>query len=162
MDEFGTDAVRYFLLRHIHPFEDSDFTRDRFIEDYNANLANGLGNLVSRVMKLAETHLDAPADISEHEAFDDYLGLLSAYQFNESCDLIWKEIAACDVRIQEEKPFSVIKTDPEKGKAQIADLVRTVYRIARMLHPIMPATSALIKQAVKENKKPENLFARRD
>jgi methionyl-tRNA synthetase len=52
INEYGTEAVRYFLLRHLHPFEDSDFTLERFKEMYNANLANGLGNLVARIMKL--------------------------------------------------------------------------------------------------------------
>src|SRR3989344_5203119 len=53
VNEYGVDAVRYFIARHMHPFEDSDFTLDKFKEAYNANLANGLGNLVARIMKLA-------------------------------------------------------------------------------------------------------------
>ena len=57
--EYGVDALRYYLLRHIHPFEDSDFTLEKFKEVYNAHLANGLGNLVSRVMKLSEKYLIA-------------------------------------------------------------------------------------------------------
>jgi methionyl-tRNA synthetase len=54
VDEYGADALRYYLARHINPFEDSDFTMEKFKEAYNAGLANGLGNLVSRVMKMAE------------------------------------------------------------------------------------------------------------
>src|SRR3989338_6974971 len=54
--EYGTDALRYFLLREISPFEDSPFTMERFKDAYNANLANGLGNLVSRIMTMASTH----------------------------------------------------------------------------------------------------------
>ena len=55
VSEYGTDALRYYLAREITPFEDGDFTMERFKEVYNANLANGLGNLVSRIMKLAVT-----------------------------------------------------------------------------------------------------------
>ena len=53
VEKYGKDAVRYFLLREISTFEDSPFTIERFKEAYNANLANGLGNLVSRVVKLS-------------------------------------------------------------------------------------------------------------
>ncbi|HEX8994323.1 MAG TPA: methionine--tRNA ligase [Candidatus Paceibacterota bacterium] len=60
-EEYGSDALRYFLARHVHPFEDSDVTMERFKEIYNADLANGLGNIVSRVMRLAEMYLDKPA-----------------------------------------------------------------------------------------------------
>src|SRR3990167_9632853 len=58
--EYGTDAVRYFLARHVHPFDDSDFTPAHFKDAYNAGLANGLGNLASRIMQLAQTHLSEP------------------------------------------------------------------------------------------------------
>jgi methionyl-tRNA synthetase len=54
VDEYGTDALRYYLLKEIHPFEDSDFTKERFMEIYNSGLANGLGNLVSRLAKMCE------------------------------------------------------------------------------------------------------------
>jgi methionyl-tRNA synthetase len=53
--EYGTDALRYFVAREIGSFEDSPFTMERFKNSYNTNLANGLGNLVSRVMKMATT-----------------------------------------------------------------------------------------------------------
>jgi len=49
MNRFGADPLRYFLLREIQPFEDGDFTEERFVEAYNANLANGLGNYISRI-----------------------------------------------------------------------------------------------------------------
>ncbi|MEK7135810.1 MAG: methionine--tRNA ligase, partial [Patescibacteria group bacterium] len=54
--KYGTDATRYMLLRHINPMEDSDVTWERLDEWYTAHLTNGLGNLVARVMKLAETY----------------------------------------------------------------------------------------------------------
>ncbi len=161
-EEFGIDVVRYFFLRHMHPFEDSDFTRERFIESYNAGLANGLGNLVSRVMKMAEEHLEGPVTVPEWEDFTDYFALLDAFKFNEACDLIWQKIAECDALIQETQPFRVIKDDVEKGRVLIADLAVRLYTIGRMLNPIMPTTSKLIKDAVKANKKPENMFARRE
>ncbi len=55
--EFGTDAFRYFVTKELHPFEDSPFTIEKFKEAYNAGLANGIGNLTSRIMKMAEAHM---------------------------------------------------------------------------------------------------------
>lgn len=160
-EEFGIDAVRYFFLRHIHPFEDSDFTRERFIEAYNAGLANGLGNLASRVMKMAEEHLAEPVTVPEWEDFTEYFALLDAFRFNEACEFVWREIAECDALIQETQPFKVVKEAAEKGRALIADLAVRLYTIGRMLNPLMPSTSKIIKDAVKANKKPENLFVRK-
>lgn len=60
IEKYGTDATRYLLLRHVHPFDDSDVTWEKLDEWYTANSVNGLGNLVARVMKMAETHLEAP------------------------------------------------------------------------------------------------------
>ncbi|MBP9771837.1 MAG: methionine--tRNA ligase [Candidatus Pacebacteria bacterium] len=162
VDEFGIDAVRYFFLRHIHPFEDSDFTRERFVESYNAGLANGLGNLVSRVMKMAEEHLTEPVTVPEWEDFSEYFALLDAFKFNEACEMIWSKISVCDTYIQEMQPFRLVKEDAEKGKAIIAELAVRLYSIGRMLNPLMPATSQIIKDAVKANKKPENLFSRKE
>ena len=58
IDTYGAEALRYYLAREISPFEDGDFTKEKFIEVYNANLANGLGNLVSRSLKMAEQYFD--------------------------------------------------------------------------------------------------------
>lgn len=55
-ERFGADALRYYMLREVQPFEDGDFTEEKFVEVYNANLANGLGNYVSRVSKMIETY----------------------------------------------------------------------------------------------------------
>src|SRR3989344_6067109 len=57
VDEYGVDALRYFLARHVHPFDDSDFTMERFKEAYNADLANGIGNLVARILTMSSQYL---------------------------------------------------------------------------------------------------------
>ena len=58
VNEYGTDTLRYFLLREVSSFEDSPFTVERFKDAYNAGLANGLGNLSSRILTLSEKYLD--------------------------------------------------------------------------------------------------------
>ncbi|MCI0597870.1 class I tRNA ligase family protein, partial [Candidatus Parcubacteria bacterium] len=159
--KYGTDATRYLLLRHVHPFEDTDVTSERLDEWYTANLVNGLGNLVARVMKLAEDHLPAPIAIPEPQPFPEKLtDGLTRFEFNYALDCIWERIAKADARMTSEEPFKLIKTDPNRAKQIIYELVTELYSIGRFLYAFMPETNEKIKQAVKENKKPENLFPR--
>lgn len=158
---YGTDATRYLLLRHVHPFEDTDITWERLDEWYTANLVNGIGNLASRIMKMAETHLSAPIERPEVSSFDTtYTIAFEHYDMQSACDHIWKNIGDLDERIATEQPFKVVKENPEKAKKMITELVKELYGIARLLNPIMPATNAIIKEAILQNKKPENLFPR--
>ncbi|PIR39981.1 MAG: methionine--tRNA ligase [Candidatus Zambryskibacteria bacterium CG10_big_fil_rev_8_21_14_0_10_34_34] len=160
--EYGTDALRYFLLREVSSFEDSPFSEERFKETYNANLANGLGNLVSRVMKMAEDNLDKPVEISEREDMQEFFDYLNKFEINKSCDFIWSKIGEMDKFIQEMEPFKIVKTDKEKGQKIISDLVIKLYYVARMLNPILPETSEKIKELIKQNKSPDKpLFIRK-
>lgn len=161
VNEYGADALRYFLLRHIHPTEDSDFTMERFAESYNASLVNGLGNLTARIMKLAQDNL-ATSNVPDAKPFpEEYTAAVDSFDFNTAMDFIWKEVQRVDQKITETAPFKVIKTDPEAGKSLIAELTQELYWIARYLQPFMPATSDIIKNAIEENKKPENMFPRK-
>ncbi|OYV27502.1 MAG: hypothetical protein B7W98_01660, partial [Parcubacteria group bacterium 20-58-5] len=91
---------------------------------------------------------------------DEYWNALNAFEFNRAMDLIWARIQALDERITAEKPFTIVKEDAERGRAIIAELATELYRIGRLLNPFMPKTNELIKKAVLENKKPDNLFPR--
>jgi methionyl-tRNA synthetase len=160
--EYSTDALRYYLARHIHPFEDSDFTVEKFKETYNANLANGLGNLVARVMQLAQTHLSEPVKVEFTPYPKDFTDALEKFEINRAADYVWGRIGALDERITKEEPFKLVKTDTEKGKVLIADLVRELAAIDLLLEPIIPATSKKIIDAIVANKKPETLFPRKE
>lgn len=162
--KYGTDATRYMLLRHVHPTEDADVTWERMDEWYTANLVNGLGNLVARVMKLAEQYLPEPValptDTDLQPGVDAIAKLLEEFHFNAGLDMLFARISAADARITAEEPFRLVKTNPEAGQAIIAELAREVYALAHLLAPFMPATSVVIKEAVRDNRKPENLFPR--
>ncbi|MFM2330625.1 MAG: hypothetical protein RLZZ26_132 [Candidatus Parcubacteria bacterium] len=161
VEKYGVDAVRYILLRHVSPTEDSDLTLEAIHDHYTAHLTNGLGNLVARVMKLAETNLPAPVARPEPVDFPkEYTDAIDAFEFNRAMDLIWSRIQKLDERITAEKPFAVVKEDEAKGRAMIIEMATELYQIARLLTPFMPTTSETIKKAVLENKKPENLFPR--
>ena len=165
VEEYGTDAVRYYLLRHAHPFEDSDLTEAGVRDAYNANLANGIGNQVAWVMTLAEQYLDAPVDV-EDQPFETAVGeKIEQYALNEAMDLIFEYVGKGDVYMQEHEPYKAIKSgEPaarEKAKEDIIKMVRHIYHVAESLEPFMPETAQKIKDTIKENKKPETLFPRK-
>lgn len=163
IEEYGYEAVRYYLTREVSPFEDGDMTKDRFKESYNANLANGIGNLTSRIMKMAQDNLEAPVLIADWEDMSKYFMLYDAFEISKAADFVWNEIKALDQYIQEHQPFKLIKTDREAGQKMISSLVARLYSVARMLNPIMPETSEKIKTLIRENKTPEvPLFVRKD
>ncbi len=163
VEEYGTDALRYYLARELSSFEDSDMTMEKFKEAYNANLANGIGNLASRILALSEKYLSECPPIPDKSDFTEYFDFYEKFDIQKACDFIWNEITALDKMIQTTEPFKVIKVDEEKGKALLNDLVVKLYTIARMLNPIMPETNAILKKLIKENKKPTNpLFMRKD
>ena len=85
---------------------------------------------------------------------------VEAFRFNDAMDFIWGNIQRLDRRINEEEPYKVIKTDPVMGKAMIQTLVSDLREVAEALTPFMPETSKKIIDAIKLNKKPENLFPR--
>ncbi len=154
---YGTEATRYLLLRHVHPFDDSDITWEKLDEWYTAGLVNGLGNLVSRVLKMSETYLE----LEDFPPLDPTtLDLPETYNLQQVLDHIWALIGNADAIIAETEPFKLIKTDPEVAKDILRDLREDVLHIGRLLLPFMPETSAVIRQAVRANQKPENLFSR--
>lgn len=154
---YGTDATRYILLRHVHPFDDSDLTWEKMDEYYTANLVNGLGNLVARIMKMSETHL-APEDFPLMDPTT--LDAPDMLEAQHAMDHIWSLIGKCDEVIATTEPFKLIKTEPEQAKAIMSNLRADLLHIGRLLLPCMPETSSIIRAAVRANKKPDNLFAR--
>ncbi len=165
VNEYGSDAFRFFVAKEVSNFEDSPFTMERLKTSYNAGLANGLGNLTSRIMKMASDNLEGPiANIpKEWEELKTFSKFLESFEISKAADWIWLHIGQLDAYIQENQPFKVVKTNPEEGKRMIAELVSRLYVVALMLSPILPGTSSKIIELVNENKSPEiPLFLRKD
>lgn len=161
--EYGTEALRYFLAREVGSFEDSPFTLERFKASYNSGLANGLGNLVSRVMKMATTHLDVPISVPEGPISSDYQKALNSFDIKSATDIVWLHIATADFVIQDKAPFKLVKTDPDAGKKVIRDLLVHLHTVGRMLEPILPETAQAIQTLVRENRMPDApLFLRKE
>lgn len=162
VNEYGVDALRYYLTREVTPFEDGDFTMEHFKEVYNANLANGLGNLVARVMKMSEDNNVATLHSESAYLYSSEIGAaLDRFEFHEATNHVWSRIKRLDQKITEDEPYRVVKRDPVMGKVMIQELVQGLYDLARSLEPFMPDTSQKILEAIKENKKPQTLFERK-
>jgi methionyl-tRNA synthetase len=149
VEKYGTDALRYWIIREANMFEDSDFTWEKFKESYNANLANGLGNLVSRILKLAITH-DVRRDIVSDLGHPSYIKALEEYRLKDAIDYVWIEIGKLDRYIQHTEPFKTIKTDPIKARLDIKKCLGELDAIAHLLKPFMPSTSERIKDILNE------------
>lgn len=141
-DKYGLESFRYFLLSQIPIDDDGDFTEERFKEVCNADLANGLGNLVSRVAKLCE-RVDLPGG-NVPVSFDPKLTtLLDKYEFNKALEHLWSEIKEADVAINEQKPW---EKDNSNLKVILPNLVERILHIGFNLQPFLPVTSDKILQ----------------
>lgn len=161
VEKYGTDAVRYFLLAKLHPYEDSDFSYDRFEEAFNGDLANGLGNLVSRVAKLCEkSGFDFSNDALMHDNFSEEIGKqLEQYRFDEALKIIWDKVSKTDKYINENEPW---KLEGEKLKEVLSKAVESIKHIAYSLKPFLPETATKIEEQFKgpKIKSGEPLFPR--
>ncbi len=172
ISEYGTDALRYFLLREVSSFEDSPFTIERFKTSYNSGLANGLGNLVSRVMRMTTSNgVVLDNKIVEEIKQNDVLKVFyekqekgwGGYNLQIVIDAVWDLISHADKYIQDNQPFKTIKIDKEKGERELSELLAYLDIIAESLMSILPETALKISQYVKTGTMPETpLFLRKD
>jgi methionyl-tRNA synthetase len=164
--DYGADAIRYFLLREIPFGQDGDFSVDKFKARYEADLANGLGNLLSRLANLIERYSDGqiPELFDPPRDLDKADKLLLELKFHEALGFIWEEIAWANKLIDESKLWELPERDPKKFFEYISTLSAHLYEIAKKLSPFMPETSESIRSALSADriKKPEPLFPRLD
>ena len=152
--KYGADALRYYLLSQISPFQDGDFSEKKLVEVYNSDLANGLGNLIARVAKLCETanFKQSPSENNRHVITDfiEYKKLLNEYRFNEALNFIWEKITKVDKYINEEKHWELLKTPAGNLKRPINAIlehaVDEIEEIAELLEPLLPQTAEKIKE----------------
>ncbi|MCR4306631.1 MAG: methionine--tRNA ligase [Candidatus Yonathbacteria bacterium] len=163
--EYGVDALRYYLARKITPFEDGDFTIEHFKEVYNADLANGLGNLTSRILKMSALYLDGSVAVENRALTDpemsEYRQYLDGYEISKAADLVWKHIGELDKHIQETEPFKLIKEDKEKAIEIVRELVKKLHQVSVQLLPFLPETAAIIQESIAANKIIKPLFMRK-
>ncbi len=183
--DYGADALRYYVLRELPLFEDGDYTEEKFKTAYNANLANGLGNYVSRIFKMGFSYFDGkikkPSDILlssvpfkeegrekftvpyvfEHVFWSEYKKNMSEIKISAAADTVWRAISDLDSYIQGYEPFKLIKKDEEKTSAVLWSLFFGLANISRMIYPFMPETAENIMEALgtEADKKEEGDFS---
>ena len=162
VDEYGTDMLRLFVSKEVSMFEDSPFTLERVAATYNANLVNGIGNLVSRCLTMAQSYDVDISDLVFPNFADIAHPAYERFDYAEVTNSIWAEIADLDKYITDTEPFKTFKVDPEKARADVHHVITGLARVSVLLQPIMPATADKIKALIIKREKPsEPLFGRK-
>lgn len=158
VEKYGTDAVRYYLLREIPPTNDGDFSYRRMEELYNADLANQLGNLVSRLTNLGEQD-ELTTDLKNKEFIDKTtVELFNSFQFNLILENIWKQIKTLNKEIDEFAPWKKNSADRKEFLLKCLDKLNS---IGFRLQPFLPEVSEkIIKSTQGKIKKISSLFPR--
>lgn len=152
IDQYGLDAFRYFFARHIPTQDDGDFTWEKFETAYNNELANDLGNLVSRVANMLTKYQagvigDAP--LGEHD-MKPYREAMESLNFDRALDDVWQMVRSLNQYIENVKPWEIAKAkdkdpDAEPHLAEVlAHCVGNLLQIGDLLVPFMPSTAAAI------------------
>lgn len=157
IEKYGVDGTRYVLLTAFNFGEDGDFSWESFNRLYNADLANGLGNLIARVAKLCETN-KIFLDKDGFTFSDKVIELIESYKFNEALAYIWNEISDTDKLINLQKPWE-LKGD--QLEFALKELILRIRQIAFNLRPFLPETSEkILSQFSGEIKSAPPLFPR--
>ncbi len=156
VEKFGIDGTRYLLLSFGNFGEDIDVSWEKFTEKYNADLANGLGNLVSRIIKLSSEFNYKMGDVSIIPQFAE---LVDSMELGRALEYIWDKVREDNKYIEDNKPWELAKSDIAKFGDVMQKLFINLNLIAEHLLPFMPETSEKIKKSL-ETKKTEILFQR--
>lgn len=162
--KYGSDAVRYFLLREVAFGQDGDVSEEKLRARYEGELANGLGNLVSRLTTLVEKFTDGKVVI-DLNIFPNDEGLSKSvenFRFHEALGIIWQWVQWGNKTVDENKLWELGKTDLDKFKEIANGLASSIAFIAEKLKPFLPETAEKINQIINAEKitKAEPLFPR--
>ncbi|MCA9328207.1 methionine--tRNA ligase [Candidatus Saccharibacteria bacterium] len=153
IEKYGVDPFRYFFARHISSYDDGDFTWEKYEEVYNSELANELGNAVSRVAAMIVKYQEGViGDIppAEHDA-NRYHEAIAECRFDRALEEVWEQVRGLNQYIDEEKPWEVAKEgDSEQLQEVLAYMASALMEIAELLVPFMPQTAAKIKSVFAE------------
>jgi methionyl-tRNA synthetase len=147
IDKYGVDALRYYLMRHVPSYEDGDFSWSRFEEVYNNELANELGNAVSRTAAMIikyQSGIIGDMPDAEHDIAP-YTKALEQCKFDRALEEVWEQVRGLNQYIDEEKPWELAKhSDYDHLREVLAYMCGCLLEIADLLEPFMPGTTAKI------------------
>ncbi len=157
-EKYGIDALRYYLLAKMNPFEDSDFTKEKFEDVYKSDLQNGLGNLVARVAAMAEKSAFS-FPVKKTTMSESVNVALQNYKFESALGAIWDVIRKADQFVSEKKVWTL---SGDELQTALSQLVGDIRQIALDLTPFMPETAKKIAGQYNQEKitKAEPMFPR--
>ena len=162
--KYGSDAVRYLLMREVAFGQDGDVSEEKLRIRYEGDLANGLGNLVSRLTNMIEKFCDGriPEILQPRPDLEEVGGLIGTYRFHEALAKIWESVAWANEYIDKSKPWALAKSDPEKLEKVLSELSAEVHMISKVLAPFLPVSAERIRVAFEGEKitKVNDLFPR--
>ena len=145
IDKHGIDAFRYYFLRHVDTFADSDFTWEKFENAYSNELANDLGNLVQRLATLIAKNKIELVEQDEYKLPEDYMKLMESFEFSKAFDLTWEKIKDLNKRIDDEKPWEFAKNGKTNELNECLNSIASdLLLVNNMLSPFIPTTSEKI------------------
>ncbi len=161
--EYGTDAVRYLLITSFQFGKDGDISLSRFRDKYNNDLANGIGNLVSRIAKLSEKLPHNPAEIEKTMSIKDakIAEYFDSHKPDEALRYIWSKITVLDQKMAQDKPWETESI--AELSATLKEYIEGLIVIGLLLKPFLPETSQRILDIFTKDiiSKPEPLFIRK-
>ena len=155
IEEYGADALRYYLLRHIPSYSDGDFSRVTFEASYNNELANELGNALNRTLAMINNYLGGEIGAippPEHDIAG-YQRAIEECRFDRALDEVWAQVRGLNQYIDETKPWVLAKSDDKDHLREVlAYQVGSLLEVAELLGPFMPETALKIKNTFKSGK----------
>jgi methionyl-tRNA synthetase len=157
VDKYGVDPLRYYLMREIPTGDDGDFSRGRFEELYNSELANSYGNLVNRVCMMVDRYLDG--EIKGKEKNDDlreviekfwekYEDGMNNFNIKVSCEAVLKFLDYGNKYVEDQKPWELAKVDMDSLAAVLYNLLEVVRNVSLMLWPIIPGKATEVLERI--------------
>jgi methionyl-tRNA synthetase len=151
IDSLGSDAFRYYFLRHIPSYEDGDFSWEKITEAYNNELANELGNAVQRTAAMIIKYQKGMVGNTPEAGHDiaQYTAAIESFRFDKALDEVWEQVRGLNQYIDEQKPWEMAKEN-DFGHLQevLAYMVACLIEIADLLEPFLPTTTANIRHIV--------------
>ena len=160
IEEFGADAIRYFLLREINLGQDGNFSRDALIKRINSDLANDLGNLLHRTLNMMQrynggvmgqadepTEADAPLLTMAKAITPRYRAMMENMDINGAIKEIWQLIGRANKYIDETEPWKLAK-DPANAtrlNTVLSNLLEVLSMVSVLVEPFIPTTSRRIR-----------------